>query len=99
MIFKYITMVVISYINEVGAGDLIVKAVDDVYIKGNTHDMARFNEQGVKLYHIGNVKLETKSTGINILGVTEYANNTAALAAGLVVGDVYRTGDDLKIVH
>jgi len=88
-----------SYINEVGTGDLIVKAVDDVYIKGNTHDMARFNEQGVKLYHIGNVKLETKSTGINVLGVTEYADNTAAIAGGLITGDVYRTGDLLKIVH
>jgi hypothetical protein len=88
-----------SYINEVGTGDLIVKAVDDVYIKGGTHDLARFNEQGVKLYHIGNVKLETKSTGINISGVTEYADNTAAIAGGLTTGDVYRTGDLLKIVH
>ena len=53
----------------------------------------------VELYYGGGKKLETKSTGINIQGVTEYANNTAALAGGLVVGDVYRTGDDLKIVH
>lgn len=29
----------------------------------------------------------------------EYADNTAALAGGLVAGDVYRTGDALKIVH
>ena len=32
-------------------------------------------------------------------GASEYANNAAALLAGLSVGDVYRTGDILKIVH
>lgn len=30
---------------------------------------------------------------------TEYANNAAALAAGLTAGDFYRTGDTLKVVH
>jgi hypothetical protein len=29
----------------------------------------------------------------------EYANNSAAIFAGLVAGQVYRTGDLLKIVH
>ena len=29
----------------------------------------------------------------------EYADNTAALAANLSVGSIYRTGDNLKIVH
>lgn len=33
------------------------------------------------------------------LGADEYANNTEALDAGLHVGDIYRTGDLLKIVH
>lgn len=32
-------------------------------------------------------------------GVLEYADNAAALTAGLVAGNVYRTGDVLKIVH
>ena len=32
-------------------------------------------------------------------GVLEYADNAAALTAGLVAGHVYRTGDVLKIVH
>jgi hypothetical protein len=31
--------------------------------------------------------------------IPEYADNTAATGAGLPVGTVYRTGDDLKIVH
>jgi hypothetical protein len=29
----------------------------------------------------------------------EYANNAAAVFAGLVPGQIYRTGDLLKIVH
>lgn len=32
-------------------------------------------------------------------GTPEFANNAAALFAGLVVGQIYRTGDLLKIVH
>lgn len=36
---------------------------------------------------------------INISSVLEYADNATALSNSLVVGDVYRTGDLLKIVH
>jgi hypothetical protein len=36
---------------------------------------------------------------VDYTGAPEYADNTAALAAGLLVGQVYRTGDTLKIVH
>jgi len=32
-------------------------------------------------------------------GVPEHSNNAAALFAGLVAGQLYRTGDFLKIVH
>ena len=32
-------------------------------------------------------------------GAANYADNAAAVAAGLLVGQVYRTGDVLKIVH
>jgi hypothetical protein len=39
------------------------------------------------------------SARINITGITEYADNAAALTGGLVAGDLYRTGDALKIVH
>jgi hypothetical protein len=55
--------------------------------------------QGVKLFYNDVEKLETRSTGIKISGVSEYADNTAAIAGGLTTGDVYRTGDLLKIVH
>ena len=32
-------------------------------------------------------------------GVLEYADNAAAVTAGLEIGNIYRTGDSLKIVH
>ncbi|RZK46000.1 MAG: hypothetical protein EOO97_00045 [Pedobacter sp.] len=46
------------------------------------------------------VQGDTKVTGkLNVGTTADYADNAAALAAGLVVGDVYRTGDVLKVVH
>ena len=36
---------------------------------------------------------------VQVLGVAEYADNAAAVAAELAVGTLYRTGDALKIVH
>jgi hypothetical protein len=36
---------------------------------------------------------------LNVTSVPEHADNAAAVTATLVVGDVYRTGDILKIVH
>jgi Carbohydrate esterase, sialic acid-specific acetylesterase len=44
------------------------------------------------------VPLSIITTGIKII-TQEFSDNAAALSAGLVVGAVYRTGDDLKIVH
>ena len=37
--------------------------------------------------------------GLNVKTVGDYADNAAAVTAGLVVGQVYRTGDLMKIVH
>ena len=37
--------------------------------------------------------------GGKLLSIQEYADNAAAIAAGLSVGSIYRTGDALKIVH
>lgn len=36
---------------------------------------------------------------VGYTGAPEYANNSDAIANGLLVGQVYRTGDVLKIVH
>ena len=38
-------------------------------------------------------------THIKIVGVSEYLDNFAAINAGLSSGEIYRTGDVLKIVH
>ncbi|MFA5398770.1 MAG: polysaccharide deacetylase family protein, partial [Methanogenium sp.] len=45
-------------------------------------------------------RLTIKANGSLIIhNVPSYANNAAALSAGLVVGDLYRNGDILQIVH
>jgi len=45
------------------------------------------------------VALKVNKTAPQLLGLIEYADNDAAIAAEKQVGDVYRTGDILKIVH
>ena len=49
----------------------------------------------------GKVGIGTASPGatLSIVGLSEYADNAAALVGGLIAGDLYRTGDLLKIVH
>jgi len=81
---------------------LYVRAAANMYFQtyGSGKRFASFFENdAVVLYNNDVEKLRTIGSGIRISGVSEYADNTAALAGGLVVGDVYRTGDDLKIVH
>ena len=52
------------------------------------------NDLSTKNYQIGNL-----TTYFNTQTVAVYADNAAAIAAGLSVGTRYRTGDFLKIVH
>ena len=88
-----------SYIKDAGTGDLKILGAD-IEIStagGNKYFSGAANV--AKLYHTNNEKLATTSTGIKISSVSEYADNTAAIAGGLTTGDVYRTGDLLKIVH
>ncbi|WP_430931186.1 hypothetical protein [Saccharicrinis sp. 156] len=49
----------------------------------------------------GNVGIGTidPKTKLQVVGLPEYADNAAALAAGLTIGAFYRTGDLLKVVH
>jgi len=48
----------------------------------------------------GNAVVATYLKGVVSLGITtDYADNAAALAGGLIIGQVYRTGDVLKVVH
>jgi len=80
---------------------LLVNA--DSFVVNNGADSANLiiaqNTGSVNLYYSGSKKFETTNTGIKVTGVSEFADNTAAIAGGLTTGDVYRTGDLLKIVH
>ena len=91
-----------SYIQETGTGNLYIDATSSIIFRdyGSAEEMAKFiNDGAIELYYDNAKKFETTSTGIKISGVSEYADNTAAIAGGLTTGDVYRTGDLLKIVH
>ena len=90
-----------SYIQDAGTGDLKLQASNDIFLLDSSSNvMIEASEGGsVDLFHNGSKKFETTNTGIKITGVNQYADNAAALAGGLTVGDVYRTGDLLKIVN
>jgi hypothetical protein len=90
-----------SYIQDTGTGVLkILGSGVTIQNAAGSENMAVFTENDtVILYNNGVEKLRTIGSGIKISGVSEYADNTAAIAGGLTTGDVYRTGDLLKIVH
>ena len=91
-----------SVITESGSGDLILVSNTEIEIKSGElgENFAKFTKDGpIELYYDNVKKFETASSSIKILGVPVHADNAAALAAGLIVGEVYRTGDLLKIVH
>ena len=72
--------------------------------KNETTDDLQFYQNGNKVTiqkNTGNVGIGTTNPNskLSIVGLSEYADNAAALSAGLVAGDLYRTGDLLKIVH
>jgi len=67
---------------------------------GSSNDLLVTNGVGTPVIKIPTGTTKTILTGLlNVGSVSEYSDNAAALSGGLVVGDVYRTGDILKIVH
>jgi len=90
-----------SFISDItGTGDLKIQS-NRLWFQSSTGEaMGRFTENGsAELYYDNALRLSTTNTGVKITGVNQYADNAAALAGGLTVGDVYRTGDLLKIVN
>lgn len=49
-------------------------------------------------YKIG-IHMKPAISKFGVAGIVEYADNAAAVTAGLTIGEFYRTGDILKIVH
>jgi Pectate lyase superfamily protein len=59
------------------------------------------NTDVMRIYPNGNIAINKFNPGSKfaVAGLPEYADNIAALGAGLTAGDFYRTGDLLKVVH
>lgn len=60
-----------------------------------------FSSERLRITPSGFVGIGTAvpTSKLQVTGIVEYADNTAAKAAGLTAGAIYRTGDLLKIVH
>ena len=75
-------------------------ALDDKLIgtrTGGSPENATFNFTPALLLAL--FQANFSAAAIVIASVPVYADNAAAVAAGLSVGKLYRTGDALKIVH
>ena len=69
-------------------------------LSDNVNNLFRINATVADEPTIGAyINTDAKITGITNLSVSEFTNNADALSNGLVIGDVYRTGDLLKIVN
>ena len=64
---------------------------------GNTPANATYNFTPADLLAL--FEANFNAAAIVIADVPVYADNEAALLAGLTEGQIYRTGDNLKIVH
>lgn len=73
----------------------LAKADDFMILNNSTGDIVISNNVATGVIDIGTngtLRMKIKASGvINIASVSTYADNTAALAGGLVAGDVYRT--------
>ena len=64
---------------------------------GGTPSNATYNFTAAELLAL--FEANFNAPAIVVANVPQYADNAAALLGGLVAGQIYRTGDDLKIVH
>jgi hypothetical protein len=92
-----------SYIDETGTGDLRIKTnFFRVRNTGDTSNMIIADQTGaVTLYHNGDSKLATTSTGIDVTGVITTDGLTTSENINFGDGDkaVFGAGNDLQVFH
>lgn len=94
-------LVDVAHMNDLGN-----KIVADTIISSGKILKGSYTEQNVIRNQTENVQSASfnidgsgELQSLKITGIAEYADNTAALTALLTIGQLYRTGDVLKIVH
>jgi hypothetical protein len=82
-----------SFINEGGAGDLTIKASNNLYLmSGSSEVYAKFTTDGAAtLYHNNSAKIATTSTGIDVTGNT--------VTDKVQTENLYRTGVNGSGIH
>ncbi len=81
---------------ESGYLHLVTESANDFYISTNGFANKRFTVKSDGKIGIGT---DAPTAALQVVGLVEYADNAAALLAGLTAGAFYRTGDLLKVVH
>ena len=85
-----------------------VSKIQSVGVLGGNNTQLKFQTEGAStiatrmtITQDGEVGIGTSSptATLQVVGLVEYADNAAALLAGLTAGAFYRTGDLLKVVH
>jgi len=88
--------------NDVGGNDQNLAFGGSYFqLSDNVNNLFRINATVADEPTVGAyINTDAKITGKTNLSVSEFADNATAIATGgLAIGDVYRTGDLLKIVH
>jgi hypothetical protein len=81
---------------------LVTGAFDDITaLSFSVNAASQVATERMRLTDQGNLGIGTTNpkSRLGVVGLNEYVDNTAALGAGLAIGDFYRTGDVLKVVH
>ena len=87
--------------NDVGGNDQNLTFGGSYFqLSDNVNNLFRINATVADEPTVGAyINTDAKITGKTNLSVSEFADNATAITGGLVIGDVYRTDDVLKIVH
>lgn len=81
--------------NQTDSDKIFINSLDRADYTGDQTESPIYIEQNVV---VANQKVFINSL-LNISVVPVFADNAAALSGGLVAGAIYRTGDNLKVVH